>query len=526
MAFESLTQRLQGVFKNLRRKGKLTEKEVQDVTKEIRLALLEADVALPVVKTFIKRVRERAIGHEIIETLDASQQIIKIVNEELTAILGSETAEIEKSPKIPTIIMMVGLQGAGKTTFAGKLANKLIKEENARPLMIAADIYRPAAIDQLKTLGGQIGVPVFDMGTDTPAVEIVRQGLEKARENHNDYVLIDTAGRLQIDEKLMQELRDVKALAQPHEILLVVDSMIGQEAANVAREFNEQLEVTGVILTKIDGDTRGGAALSIREITGKPIKFTGTGEKITDIETFHPDRMASRILGMGDLLTLIEKASQEYDMQKSAELAEKMRENTFDFNDFIEQLDQVQNMGPMEDLLKMLPGMAGNPALANLKVDEREIARKRAIVSSMTPAERENPELLTPSRRRRIAAGSGNSFVDVNKFIKDFNQAKSMMQGVMSGDMDKMMRQMGINPHNLPKNMPNMPDISGMDMSALESMMGGSGMPDLSVLGGAGMPDMSQMFGGGIKGKVGQFAMKQMMKRQANKLKKAKKKRK
>ncbi len=509
MAFESLTERLQGVFKNLRRKGKLSEKEVQEVTKEIRMALLEADVALPVVKTFIKRVRERAVGHEIIDTLDASQQIIKIVNEELTEILGSETAEIEKSPRIPTIIMMVGLQGAGKTTFAGKLANKLIKDENARPMMIAADIYRPAAIDQLKTLGQQINVPVFDRGTEVPAVEIVKQGLEQARQNHHDYVLIDTAGRLQIDEVLMQELRDVKALAQPNEILLVVDSMIGQEAANVAREFHAQLDITGVVLTKIDGDTRGGAALSVREITGRPIKFTGTGEKITDIETFHPDRMASRILGMGDLLTLIEKASKDYDEQKSMELAEKMRENTFDFNDFIEQLDQVQNMGPMEDLLKMIPGMAGNPALANLKVDERDIARKRAIVSSMTPAERENPDLLTPSRRRRIAAGSGNSFVDVNKFIKDFNQAKSMMQGVMSGDMDKMMRQMGLNPNNMQKNMPN------MDMSGLEGMMGGSGMPD-----------MSAMMGGGLKGKIGEFAMKQSMKRMANKLKKAKKKRK
>ncbi|MFD0846381.1 signal recognition particle protein [Streptococcus saliviloxodontae] len=517
MAFESLTERLQGVFKNLRRKGKLSEKEVQEVTKEIRLALLEADVALPVVKTFIKRVRERAVGHDIIDTLDASQQIIKIVNEELTEILGSETAEIIKSPKIPTIIMMVGLQGAGKTTFAGKLANKLIKEENARPMMIAADIYRPAAIDQLKTLGQQINVPVFDLGTEVAAVDIVRQGLEEARNNHNDYVLIDTAGRLQIDEVLMQELRDVKKLAQPNEILLVVDSMIGQEAANVAREFNEQLDITGVILTKIDGDTRGGAALSIREITGKPIKFTGTGEKITDIETFHPDRMSSRILGMGDLLTLIEKASQEYDEKKSLELAEKMRENTFDFNDFVEQLDQVQNMGPMEDLLKMLPGMSNNPALANLKVDEKQVARKRAIVSSMTPAERENPELLTPSRRRRIAAGSGNSFVEVNKFIKDFNQAKGMMQGMMSGDMEKAMRQMGLNPNNLPKNMP---DMNGMDMSALEGMMGGAGMPDLSNM------DLSQMMGGGLKGKLGSFAMKTAMKRQANKMKKAKKKRK
>ena len=518
MAFESLTERLQGVFKNIRGKKKLSEKEVQEVTKEIRLALLEADVALPVVKTFIKRVRERAVGHEIIDTLDPTQQIVKIVNEELTEILGSETAELEKSPKIPTIIMMVGLQGAGKTTFAGKLANKLIKEEKARPLMIAADIYRPAAIDQLKTLGQQINVPVFDMGTEQPAVEIVRQGLAQARENRNDYVIIDTAGRLQIDEKLMQELRDVKALAQPNEILLVIDSMIGQEAANVADEFNKQLDITGVVLTKIDGDTRGGAALSVREITGKPIKFTGTGEKITDIETFHPDRMSSRILGMGDLLTLIEKASAEYDEQKSMELAEKMRENTFDFNDFIEQLDQVQNMGPMEDLLKMIPGMANNPALKNIKVDERDIARKRAIVSSMTPEERENPDLLNPSRRRRIAAGSGNSFVDVNKFIKDFNQAKQMMQGVMSGDMDKIMKQMGINPNNLPKNMPN-----NMDMAALDGMMG-QGMPDMSALGGN--MDMSQMFGGGLKGKVGEFATKQAMKRMAKKMKKAKKKRK
>ncbi|MFU2163300.1 signal recognition particle protein [Streptococcus pluranimalium] len=521
MAFESLTERLQTVFKTIRGKKKLSEKEVQEVTKEIRLALLEADVALPVVKTFIKRIRERAIGHEIIDTLDPTQQIIKIVNEELTALLGSETAQLEKSPKIPTIIMMVGLQGAGKTTFAGKLANKLIKEEKARPMMIAADIYRPAAIEQLKTLGSQINVPVFDMGVDIPAVEIVRQGLEQARQQHHDYVLIDTAGRLQIDELLMQELRDVQALAQPNEILLVVDAMIGQEAANVARDFNEQLNITGVILTKIDGDTRGGAALSVREITGKPIKFTGTGEKITAIETFHPDRMASRILGMGDLLTLIEKASQEYDEKRSMQLAEKMRENTFDFNDFIEQLDQVQNMGPMEDLLKMIPGMAGNAALANLKLDDRQVARKRAIVSSMTPEERENPDLLNPSRRRRIASGSGNSFVEVNKFIKDFNQAKQMMQGVMSGDMEKAMRQMGMNPNSLPKNMP---DMSGMDMSALEGMMGQGGLPDMSALGGD--LDMSQMFGGGLKGKAGSFMMKQAMKRQANKIKKAKKKRK
>lgn len=519
--FESLTERLQSVFKNLRKKGKIDEKDIQEATKEIRMALLEADVALPVVKDFIKQIRERALGQEVIDTLNPAQQVIKIVNEELTRLLGSDRSEIEKSSKIPTIIMMVGLQGAGKTTFAGKLANKLKKEENARPLMIAADIYRPAAIEQLKTLGQQIDVPVFSMGTEVLALDIVKAGLEQARENKNDYVLIDTAGRLQIDQLLMQELKDIKEFAQPNEILLVVDAMIGQEAANIAREFNQQLEVTGVILTKMDGDTRGGAALSVRQITGKPIKFTGTGEKITDIEAFYPDRMAGRILGMGDLLTLIEKASQEYDQQKSLEIAEKMRENTFDFNDFLDQLDQVQNMGPMEDLLKMIPGMASNPALKNLKVDEKEVARRKAIIYSMTSAERENPDLLTPSRRRRIAAGSGNSFVEVNKFIKDFNQAKQMMQGVMSGDMNKMMKQMGMNPNQLPKNMPNMGD---MDMSALEGMMGPNGMPDLSTL-GADM-DMSQLFGGGLKGKLGQFATKQAMNRMNKQLKKAKKKRK
>lgn len=510
MAFENLTERLQHVFKGIGRKGKVTESDIQEVTKEIRLALLEADVALPVVKSFIKRVRERALGHEVIDTLDPAQQVIKIVNEEMTDLLGSETANLAKSPKIPTIIMMVGLQGAGKTTFAGKLANKLIKENDARPMMIAADIYRPAAIDQLKILGEQISVPVFEMGTSIAATEIVAKGLEEAWRNKNDYVLIDTAGRLQIDDVLMQELKDVKAIAHPHEVLLVVDAMIGQEAANVAREFNEKLDLTGVILTKIDGDARGGAALSVREITGKPIKFVGTGEKITDIETFHPDRMASRILGMGDMLTLIEKASAEYDEQKTLKIAEKMRENTFDFNDFIDQMEQMQNMGPMEDLLKMLPGMSSNPALSNIKVDENEIARKKAIVYSMTKAERENPDLLTPSRRRRIAAGSGNTFIEVNKFIKDFNHAKSMMQGVMNGDMSAMMKQLGMDPSQMGEMPGGTPDIS-----ALEGMMGTDGMPDISAL-----------MGGGVKGKVGSFAMKQVMKRQANKLKKAKKKRK
>jgi len=447
MAFESLTERLQNVFKNLRKKGKISEADVQEATKEIRLALLEADVALPVVKDFIKKVRERAVGHEVIDTLNPAQQIIKIVDEELTDVLGSDTAEIIKSPKIPTIIMMVGLQGAGKTTFAGKLANKLKKEENARPLMIAADIYRPAAIDQLKTLGQQIDVPVFALGTEVPAVEIVCQGLEQAQANHNDYVLIDTAGRLQIDELLMNELRDVKALAQPNEILLVVDAMIGQEAANVAREFNAQLEVTGVILTKIDGDTRGGAALSVRHITGKPIKFTGTGEKITDIETFHPDRMSSRILGMGDMMTLIEKAQQDFDEAKAQEMADKIKANTFDFNDFIDQLDQVNKMGPLEDILKMIPGLNKMAGLNDLKVDPKDTARMKAIVLSMTPQERENPDILSQARRKRIAAGSARPLAEVNRLIKQFNESKKMMNQMSNGNMkglEGMMNQMGM----------------------------------------------------------------------------------
>ena len=344
MAFENLTERLQNVFKNLRGKKKITEQDVTEITKEIRVALLEADVALPVVKKFIKAIRERAIGTEVSEALNPAQQIISIVNEELTAILGGGEAELLKSPKIPTIIMMVGLQGAGKTTFAGKLAKKLKEEQNARPMMIAADVYRPAAIDQLKTLGEQLDIPVYDEGTAESPVNIVKNGLAQAREERKDYVLIDTAGRLEIDDKLMNELQEIKALAQPTEILLVVDAMTGQVAAQVAKTFDEKLDISGVIITKLDGDTRGGAALSIREITGKPIKFTGTGEKLTDLETFYPDRMSSRILGMGDMLTLIEKAQAQFDEEQSMKMAEKMAENRFDYSDFVEQLDQVTNM--------------------------------------------------------------------------------------------------------------------------------------------------------------------------------------
>lgn len=516
MAFENLTERLQNVFKNLRGKKKITETDVTEITKEIRVALLEADVALPVVKKFIKAIRERAVGVEVSEALNPAQQVIKIVDEELTAILGGGEAELLKSPKIPTIIMMVGLQGAGKTTFAGKLAKKLKEEQNARPLMIAADVYRPAAIDQLKTLGEQLEIPVYDEGTAEKPVNIVRNGLLKAQEERKDYVLIDTAGRLEIDDTLMNELQEIKALAEPTEILLVVDAMTGQVAAQVAKTFDEKLDITGVIITKLDGDTRGGAALSIREITGKPIKFTGTGEKLTDLEVFYPDRMSSRILGMGDMLTLIEKAQANYDEEQSAKLAEKMAENRFDYEDFVEQLDQVTNMGPMEDIMKMIPGMSQMPGLDKVKVDPKDVARKRAMVLSMTPAERHLEAELSPARRRRIAAGSGNSFIEVNKFIKQFNQSKEMMQGIMNGDMNAMMQKMM---GGAGGQMPNMPAGSGMpDMSSLGDLQGMMGNGSAN-----GMPDMSSMFGGGLKGKATEFAMKQAMKRAQKKMKKVRK---
>ena len=438
MAFEGLTERLQNAIGKLRRKGKIGESDVKEVMREIRLALLEADVNFKVVKDFVKTVRSRAIGAEVLESLTPAQQIVKIVNEELVKVMGEEAAPLNKSAKIPTIIMMVGLQGAGKTTTASKLANKLKKEKNARPFMIAADVYRPAAIDQLKILGKDIDVPVFSLGVDFDPVEIVRQGLEEAKDKKNDYVIIDTAGRLQIDEKLMQELSSIKELAQPDEILLTVDAMTGQNAVEVAKGFNDQLDVTGVVLTKLDGDTRGGAALSIRAVTGKPIKFIGQGEKMTDLDVFYPDRMASRILGMGDMLTLIEKAQQEYDQKQAEELAEKMRENNFDFNDFLIQMEQVQNMGPMEDIIKMIPGMANNPALKNLKVDPKDIEHTKAIVYSMTPQERENPDLLNPSRRRRIAAGSGRPIQEVNRMIKQFKQMQDMMKKMSNGNFSGM----------------------------------------------------------------------------------------
>ncbi|GAK46906.1 signal recognition particle protein [Secundilactobacillus oryzae JCM 18671] len=445
MAFEGLTERLQNAMKRLRGKGKVTEADLRETMREIRLALLEADVNFDVVKDFVKTVRDRASGSAVLEGLNPAQQIVKIVDEELTKTMGEEAVPLNKSDKIPTIIMMAGLQGAGKTTTVGKLANKLKTENNARPLMIAADIYRPAAIDQLVTVGQQIDVPVFELGTNVNPVEIVRQGLAKAAEDHNDYVFIDTAGRLQIDEQLMQELADIKALANPDEILLVIDAMTGQNAVATAEGFDNQLDITGVVLTKLDGDTRGGAALSIRAVTGKPIKFVGQGEKMSDLDVFHPDRMASRILGMGDMLSLIEKTQREFDEKQSQELAEKMRENNFDFNDFLEQMEQIQKMGPMEDIIKMIPGMANNPALKNVQMDPKDIERTKAVVYSMTNQERENPDILNPSRRRRIAAGSGRPIHEVNRMIKQFGEMKKMMKQASNGNMSGMEGLMGGN---------------------------------------------------------------------------------
>lgn len=445
MAFEGLTQRLQDTMAKLRRKPKVTEADLNETMRDIRLALLEADVNFKVVKDFVKQVRTRAAGAEVLKGLNPAQQIVKIVNEELTKMMGEEAVDLNKSEKIPTIIMMAGLQGAGKTTTAGKLALKLKNDQNARPMFIAADIYRPAAIDQLEQVAESIDVPVFQLGTDVDPVEIVRQGLEQARDQHNDYVIIDTAGRLQIDEKLMDELANIKKIADPDEILLVVDAMTGQNAVETAQGFNDKLDITGVVLTKLDGDTRGGAALSIRAVTGKPIKFVGQGEKMDDLDVFHPDRMASRILGMGDMLTLIEKAQKDFDEEQAQKTVEKMRENSFDFNDFLDQMSQVQKMGSMEDIMKMIPGMANNPALKNANIDPKDMEHIKAIVYSMTPEERENPDILNPSRRRRLAAGAGRPVVEVNRMIKQFNQMKKMMKQVSNGNMSGMENLMGGN---------------------------------------------------------------------------------
>lgn len=444
MAFESLSERLQKALRNLTGKGKISEADINEASREIRLALLEADVNFKVVKDFIKTIKKEALGKEVQESLNPGQQIIKIVDQELTKMMGEESVTLNKAPHIPTIIMMVGLQGTGKTTTVGKLANYLKKNENARPLLIAGDIYRPAAIDQLKQIGADLEVPVYSEDNQDVA-EIVKHGLAEADKNKNDYVIIDTAGRLEIDEQLMDELKRITEVAHPENTLLVVDAMTGQAATKVAEGFNQDLDLTGVILTKLDGDTRGGAALSVRAVTGLPILFTGQGEKLTALEPFHPDRMASRILGMGDMLSLIEKAQQDYDAKEAEKVAQKMRENTFDFNDFIDQLEQVQKMGPIDQLIKMIPGMANNPALKNISMPEKQIDHTKAIVYSMTPAEREDPDILNPSRRRRIAAGSGIAVAEVNRMIKQFKQAKEMMQKMTSGNMKGLENIPGMN---------------------------------------------------------------------------------
>jgi len=424
--FQSLTDKLSEAFKKFRSKGKLTEADVKAGMREIKLALLEADVSFKVVKEFINKVSERAVGADVLESLLPAQQIVKIVNEELTNIMGSSQAKLTISSAPPTVIMMCGLQGAGKTTHAAKLA-AMYKKQGKRPLLVACDVYRPAAIKQLQVLGEQINIPVFSMGTDVSPVTIAKEGLKYAKSNQNDMVFIDTAGRLHIDEELMDELKNIKAETNPTEILLTVDAMIGQDAVNVAEKFNELLDITGVILTKLDGDTRGGAALSVRYVTGKPIKFVGMGEKMDAIEPFYPDRMASRILGMGDVLSLIEKAEQMYDEKQAADLEKKMREQSFTLDDYLDQFAQIKNMGNLEQLVGMIPGMNAN-ALKDVQIDEKAIGRTEAIIKSMTMKERTKPEIINNSRKERIAKGSGTTVADVNRLLKQFEQTKKMMK--------------------------------------------------------------------------------------------------
>lgn len=428
MAFEGLAERLQNTIQKIKGKGKINEQDVKEMMREVRFALIEADVNLKVVKQFVKTVSERAIGQDVMKSLTPGQQVIKIVQDELTNLMGGEQSLVKFATKPPTVIMMVGLQGAGKTTTTGKLANLLRKKYNKKPLLVAADVYRPAAVKQLETLGKQLGIPVFQKGTEVSPVEIAKEALEHAKEEHLDVVIIDTAGRLHIDENLMQELKDIRALKEPDEIFLVVDAMTGQDAVNVANSFNEAVGITGVVLTKLDGDTRGGAALSIRTVTEKPIKFVGMGEKMDALETFHPERMASRILGMGDVLSLIEKAQAQVDEDKAKELEEKFKTQTFTFDDFLEQMAQVKKMGPLEDILKMIPGVNKMKGLDNINFDDKQIDHIEAIIQSMTIAEKTNPEIINASRKKRIAKGSGCTVQEVNRLIKQFDEMKKMMK--------------------------------------------------------------------------------------------------
>ncbi len=438
MAFESLTDKLQNVFKSLRGKGRLTEADVKTALKEVKMALLEADVNFRVVKRFVKSVEERAIGADVMNGLNPGQMVIKIVNEEMTALMGSETTEIALQPgKSTTVLMMCGLQGAGKTTAAAKLAG-VFKRKGKKPLLIACDVYRPAAIEQLEINARKQGVDSFSMGTKVKPLDIARAGLEQAHKNGNNLVIIDTAGRLHIDEEMMCELIEMKEKIEVHQTLLVVDAMTGQDAVNVAKEFDEKVGVDGVILSKMDGDTRGGAALSVKAVTGKPILFVGTGEKLTDLEQFHPDRMASRILGMGDVLSLIDKAqaSMDLDAEKEKEMASRMKKGKFDFEDYLESMKQMRNMGGLGSILSMMPGIGGKSAEIESMIDEKQLARMEAIVLSMTPAERRNPKLLNPSRKHRIAKGAGVDISIVNRFIKQFEQSQKMMKqlpGLMGG---------------------------------------------------------------------------------------------
>lgn len=454
MAFEGLSERLENSFKKLRAKGKLTESDVKEAMREVRLALLEADVNYKVSKEFTAKVTERAIGADVMESLTPGQMVIKIVNEELTELMGGNESRLAIANHPPTIVMMCGLQGSGKTTHSAKLALKL-KKEGHRPLLVACDVYRPAAIKQLQVVGEQVGVTVFEMGTENP-VKIAEEAIKYAKDHGNDYVFLDTAGRLHVDEELMLELQNIRSTVHPHEILLVIDSMTGQDAVNVAKSFNETLGIDGVILTKLDGDTRGGAALSVRAVTGKPIKFIGTGEKLDNLETFHPSRMASRILGMGDVLSFIERAEMSLDAKKAEELEKKLAKNKFDLNDLLDQFDQIERMGSLKDTIKMIPGV-GNK-IKDEDIDENAFGKFRAIIYSMTKQERANPDIINPSRKRRIAKGCGMQVEDVNKMLAQFKQMQKMVKNIGSGKgrpkiSKKMRRMMQANPEMAEKMM-------------------------------------------------------------------------
>ena len=438
MAFEGLTEKISATFKRLRGKGRLKEADVKEAMREIRMALLEADVSYKVVKDFIKTVTERCVGTDVLESLTPAQMIVKIVNEELTRLMGSDARHITINPKGPTVVMLVGLQGAGKTTNGSKLAG-LMKRQGKNPLLVACDIYRPAAIQQLKVCGEKLGIPVFEKGQTDP-VKIAAEAVSYARQHGHDMVFLDTAGRLHVDEALMEELKNIKSKVKPDEIMLVVDAMTGQDAVNAAQSFNEWLDIDSVMLSKLDGDARGGAALSVRAITGKPVKFAGMGEKLEDIEPFHPDRMASRILGMGDVLSLIEKAEKAYDAKKAAELEEKLKSNKFTLQDFYDQMVQMKSMGSMQDILAQMPGGAG---MKNIQVDEKAMARTEAIILSMTPKERENPDIIAASRKRRIAAGSGVRVEDVNRLLKSFEQMRKLIRQFSGPGAGKKMKRMG-----------------------------------------------------------------------------------